>query len=210
MKWLLRSGGLSVASLDSDEILLSIRPRSSEACGEMFAFLQKHAKPWSVLSSTGDSDFRGLATSVYRPSTGKTLKLELRYGMDCSDREVFYWRTLAHWATLKVGQVYKVKVRDQVLEAPAISFEGERWPVFEEGTWTLDKSPDDLGVGLLVTNLGLSSRVEQLTRQVGYHMSSLEGALLDRQKAEIERQVELESQVEQEMSLLDMAWKGRP
>lgn len=190
-------------------MLLSILPQSSEACAKMFAFLQRNAKPWSSLSSTGDSDFRGLSTAMYRPSTGKSLKLELRYGLDCSDREVFYWRTVAHWATLQVGQVYRVKVLDRILEAPALSFEGERWPVFEEGAWDLKKSPDDLGVGLLVSSLGVASRVSQLKRQLSYHMSELEGALQERQRHDLERQVALEDLVTQEMATLEDLWSQR-
>lgn len=170
----------------------------------MFAFLQQHVKRWSELSPTEDSDFRGLSNAV--SGFQGLMRLELRYGAGAGIREITYWRTLMQWVALKVSQTFKIMVRGDLLEAPVIFYEGERWPLFLKGSWGYSQSPETLGVGSMVTGLGVSSDVEALKTQLSALESSHVGLYRDAQVAELKGQIALEELVTLEMEVLENLW----
>ena len=191
--------------MEDDVIVLSVRPSEDELCRKMFQFLEDNLRYWGELSQD-ETDFRGFSQSISKSMSGPVLKLDFRVGCEASDHEVHYWRTLANWIALQVGELHRVKVEGEVQAHPVVDYEGERWPLILESKWGGERSPDDLGIGMLVDSQGFVSRMGQLKHQLSFHLCDTEGAFLQKQKGIRDRQKEVEDLIQGEVRRLEGLW----
>lgn len=156
---------------DEGTVQHTVHPRSADLCRSMFEFLSSHFKEWEELADE-ESEFQGYSLASCRTPQGKSVKLDFRCGFG-SEHELHYIRTVACWVTLKIGRLYPVRVRGEILQFPALFCEGERWPLVLEGQWQGKSTPDDQGFGMLVNDLGFQSKFSQLESQLARHVASI-------------------------------------
>lgn len=204
-----------------DLCFIAVRPSKEKGREKMLRFLQRHCRPWFVLSGEPSVAERPCAGLCHGPQRINHT-IEFHYTPDISDFEQQYIASVARWTALRVGHVSRRTIgkvsetarmqgargsKRRQYRTPCIYYNGhEKWMVVEESQWKETLSPEEMGVGSLCDEHGFRSQDPARKKQLLHHVQDLNGLVTPHARHLREMDQIRESIIYKELRRLSERW----
>ena len=145
----------------------------------------------------------------YKTPQGSLKTVDFHYSVDIDEHEQQYVTSLANWTALRIVQKTKLTKPSiaQGKVAYPLYFNGhEKWYAVPQQSWNCGPSPEDLGIGHLVDEVGFFSKSRHRDRQTEVLVQGMNGVVLPAMRSARTASLALEDAIQGELQRLSSLW----